>query len=149
METKQFGGVILFSMLSCIVLLVIIMLTIHEPELPMMVLGMAIPILALAVLLFYRLSVRVTNEAVNISFGIGLIRKSFRINEIERCTSVTNKWYYGWGIHFFGFTTIYNVSGRKAIEITFKGRRKKVRIGTDQPEELSSYINDIVHHRKM
>ncbi|HEX7411695.1 MAG TPA: hypothetical protein VF298_06090 [Bacteroidales bacterium] len=148
METKQFGGVILYAMLGSIMLLVIIMLTTHEIKLPIMVLGIAIPAMAFAVLLFYNLSVKVTSEKVAIRFGIGLIRKSFAISDIETCTPVTNKWYYGWGIHFIGYTTIYYVSGIKAIEITFKGRRRKVRIGTGQPEELSRYINEVAHRRQ-
>jgi len=148
METKQFGGVILYAMLGSILLLLVLILTMHEAELPVMVLGIVIPVLAFAVLLFYDLSVKVTREEVAIRFGIGLIRMSFAISDIETCTPVTNKYWYGWGIHFIGRTIIYNVSGMKAIELTFKGRRRKVRIGTDQPEELSRYINEMVYQRK-
>jgi hypothetical protein len=147
METRQYGGVILFTLLGSIMLIIAMLLSIHEQEMPMLILGSAIPILALAVLLFYKLSVKVTNEKVAISFGIGFIRRSFSINDIVSCKAVTNKWWYGWGIHFLGNTTIYNVSGMKAIELTFRSSGRKVRIGTDQPEELSLFINEIAHNR--
>jgi hypothetical protein len=147
METRQFGGVILYAMLGGIMLLLILMLTAPGSEAPGMMMGFLIPVMAFAALLFYNLSVKVTSEKVSIRFGIGLIRKSFAISAIETCIPVTNKWWYGWGIHFAGITTIFNVSGMKAIELTFKGRRRKVRIGTDHPDELSRYINEMMQRR--
>ena len=149
METKQTGSIMIYGMLGSIMLMLFIILTNRNEELPVFALGIVIPLLALVLLLFYRLSVNVTIEKVVINFGIGLIRRSFEITDIESCTPVINKWWYGWGIHFTGNTTIYNVSGMKAIELTFKGRRRKVRIGTDQPEVLSLYINDMLHRRQM
>jgi len=141
--------VIIYTMLGSIVLLVILMLTVHANEQPMIVLGLVIPLLALATLLFYDLTVVVTREKVAFRFGIGLIRRSYKISDIENCTPVTNKWWYGWGIHFVGNITVYNVSGTSAVELTFKGRRRKVRIGTNEPEKLSRYINEMTGKRAM
>ncbi|MEI6748073.1 MAG: hypothetical protein WCM93_02825 [Bacteroidota bacterium] len=149
METKQFGGVIMYAMLGSIVLLVIIMLTVHEKELPVLFLGLTIPLLALVTLLFYNLTVEVTREKVAFRFGIGLVRRSYSICDIDTCTPVTNRLWYGWGIHFIGNTTVYNVSGIQAVELTFKGRKRRVRIGTDEPEKLSRYINEMIGKRAM
>jgi hypothetical protein len=149
METKQFGGVIIYTMLGSIVLLVILMLTVHQNDQPVMALGLVIPLLALATLLFYDLTVVVTREKVAFHFGIGLIRRSFKISDIESCSPVTNQWWHGWGIHFLGNTTIYNVSGMQAVELAFRGRRRKVRIGTNEPEKLSRFINEMVGKRAL
>lgn len=149
METKQFGGVILYTMLGCIVLMVILMLTVHETDMPVMFLGLVIPVLSLATLLFYDLTVVVTREKVAFRFGIGLIRRYYSISDIESCSAVTNRWWHGWGIHFVGNTTVYNVSGMDAIELTFKGTRRKVRIGTNEPEKLSRYINEMIGKRTL
>jgi hypothetical protein len=149
METKQFGGVIIYAMLGGIMLVVIMMLTVHEGSQPILALGLVIPLLALLTLLFYDLTVVVTRDRVAFRFGIGLIRRSYAISDIETCTAVTNSWWYGWGIHFVGNTTIYNVSGMHAVELTFKGRRRKVRIGTNEPEKLSRYINGLIGKRAL
>lgn len=52
---------------------------------------------------------------------------------------------------FYNFpdATIYNITGMKAVELSFKGRRRKVIIRTYQPDELSRYINDMMHSRQM
>jgi hypothetical protein len=149
METKQFGGVIIYAMLGGIMLVVIMILAIHDGSQPILALGLVIPILALATLLFYNLTVQVSREKVSFRFGIGLIRRSYAISDIESCNSVTNKWWYGWGIHFVGNTTVYNVSGMQAVELTFKGRRRKVRIGTNEPEKLSRFINEMLGKRTL
>jgi hypothetical protein len=149
METKQFGGVIVYAMLAGIVMVVILMLTINSAGQPILLFGFVIPILALATLLFYDLTVIVTREKVAFRFGIGLIRRSYKISDIETCAPVINQWWHGWGIHFAGNTTIYNVSGKHAVELTFKGRRKKVRIGTNEPEKLNRYINEMIGKRAL
>ena len=49
-------------------------------------------------ILFDSLTVRVSNDHVEIRFGIGMIRKQFNVDNIKTATIVKNKWYYGWGI---------------------------------------------------
>jgi hypothetical protein len=147
METKQFGGVIIYVMLVSIMAIVITVLLVHEPDMPIMALGLIIPLLALISLLFYNLTIVVTRDRVAFRFGAGLIRRSYKISDIEACIPVSNSWWHGWGIHFTGNTTIYNVSGMKAIELSFKGRSRKVRIGTNEPEKLSRYINEMLGKR--
>jgi len=95
-------------------------------------------------LLFYQLSVEIDHDYVNIRFGIGLIRKKWLIKNIERAVPVKNNVLHGWGIHFSFNTTIYNVSGMKSVELTFKNSRRKVRIGTPDPEKHADYINQMV-----
>jgi hypothetical protein len=134
-------------MLAGIVCLIITMLTVYQRDVPMIALGLMIPLLALVSLLFYNLTIVVSRETVAFSFGTGLIRRSYKIDDIESCSPVNNKWWHGWGIHFAGNTTIYNVSGMKAIELKFKGKKRTVRIGTDEPEKLSQYINELIEKR--
>jgi hypothetical protein len=95
--------------------------------------------------LFYQLTITVTEETVSFRMGIGLIRKSYRISNIESCNSVQNNLLLGLGIHYFMGGVLYNVSGRKAIELHFKNHRKVVRIGTDRPEEIAKLINLLIN----
>ncbi|MEO1971947.1 MAG: hypothetical protein ABGX07_10350 [Pirellulaceae bacterium] len=101
----------------------------------------AIPavILAIALALFHSLTVRGSHNESALVFGIGLIRKSFVIHDIETAGIVRNRWYNGWGIKKIRGGWLYNVSGFDAIEIQLKNDRR-YRIGTDQPQELLAAI---------
>lgn len=98
-------------------------------------------VLAVAFLLFYSLTVRLSKDRVEIAFGIGLIRQSFALDDIESVEPVRNHWYYGWGIRYTPHGWLYNVSGFDAVELRLT-TGKTYRIGTDEPERLCSAIRD-------
>ena len=93
--------------------------------------------------LFDSLTVRVSHDLVEISFGIGIIRKQFDVGNIRRASVVKNKWYYGWGIRLTPHGWLYNVSGLDAVEILMDNG-KQYRIGTDQPNELENAISTVI-----
>lgn len=101
----------------------------------------ALVILGLILILFYKLDVQVTEQAVKFKFGIGLIRRSIPLDQVINAKAVKNSLWSGWGIRVGARFTLYNVSGFDAIELTLKGKKRKVRIGTEVPEKLSHYIN--------
>lgn len=105
---------------------------------PLGLLGM-LAIIVLIALLFGSLTISLTQDRVIISFGIGLIKKKYPLAPIVRAEPVKNKWWYGWGIRFTPHGWLYNVSGMDAVEIEFENG-KKVRIGTDEPENLAQAI---------
>ena len=94
-------------------------------------------------ILFDSLTVRVSNDLVEIRFGIGIIRKQFHVDNIKTASIVKNKWYYGWGIRLTSHGWLYNVSGLDAVEILMHNG-KQYRIGTDQPNRLQSAINSVL-----
>jgi hypothetical protein len=96
-------------------------------------------VIAICLGLFCTLTVEMDEESLQVRFGPGVIRKSFRLKEIESCQVVTNPWYYGWGIRLTPYGWLYNVSGIHAVEIRMKNG-KKYRIGTDEPAELATAI---------
>lgn len=85
--------------------------------------------------LFYSLTVKVSQDAIHCSFGIGLIARTIPIQKIESAYQVKNPWYFGWGVRYIPSGWIFNVSGLDAIEITLKSNGK-FRIGTDDPAGL-------------
>ena len=93
--------------------------------------------------LFDSLTVRVSHDLVEISFGIGIIRKQFDVGNIRRASVVKNKWYYGWGIRLTPHGWLYNVSGLDAVEILMDNG-KQYRIGTAKPNELENAINTVI-----
>ena len=101
--------------------------------------GVTLAILLLCAVLFYSLTVEVTADEVVVSFGPGVIRRRFLLQDVRGARKVRNPWYYGWGIRFTPQGWLFNVSGLDAVELEFDGDRR-VRIGTDDPEGLSTAI---------
>ena len=96
-------------------------------------------ILVVVLILFYRLTIEVDDEYVHYIFGIGLIKGKFKLKDIVECKSVSYL-PLGWGVRYRPGVILYNVSGRKAIELVVKNKDRKVWIGTDNPEEIVEYI---------
>ena len=95
----------------------------------------AAAILLLILFLFGGLTTRVDAVSLNLSFGIGVIRKSILLKDIESAESVKNRWWYGFGIRLTPHGWMWNMKGLSAVEITYK-TGKKFRIGTTNPEGL-------------
>ena len=89
--------------------------------------------------LFHNLTVMIDDRDLRISFGIGLIRKRFPLDQIESCQPVRNSWLYGWGIRLTPRGWLYNVSGLEAVELKMKSG-KTCRIGTDEPRVLAAAL---------
>ena len=90
---------------------------------------------------FATLVVSIDENYIRVKFGYGIFQKRLSLAEISSIKTVKNHWYYGWGIRFWLWPTmwIFNVSGFDAVELTMKNG-KIYRIGTDVPEELESAI---------
>ena len=79
------------------------------------------------------------NHSLTWKFGMGLIRKSVPIAEIEEVKVVRNSWLYGWGIRWTPRGWLYNVSGMEGVEIRLRNG-KQFRLGSDEPHELTRAI---------
>jgi len=99
----------------------------------------AMALLALIVALFGSLTTEIADRELRCRFGIGLIHKRFELRGVVRVETVRNSWIWGWGIRYTPRGWLYNVSGLQAVELTLRGGRR-VRIGTDEPEELARAI---------
>ncbi len=130
----QYGfWITLPSLLTSLTLLV---LSWYNFSWPMALTGVLLGTLSL---LFYRLVVTVTDEGVRISFGIGLIHKTIRLDRIQSVAAVRNKFWYGWGIRCYPGGWLYNISGLDAVELEIS-ERFFYRIGTDDPIGLTGAI---------
>lgn len=101
--------------------------------------------LAIASILFCKLTVRISADYVILRFGIGLIKKRITLQDVHAVTAVRNRWFYGWGVHLTPRGWLYNVSGFDAVEIVLKNGRK-FRIVTDEPDKLLSVIRSVIEH---
>ena len=96
-------------------------------------------VLVVCIILFASLAVIVNDKSIEIKFGVGLISKKFSLEEIESCTVVRNRWWYGWGIRKISKGWLFNVSGLDAVELAMRNG-KVYRIGTDESQKLSKFI---------
>jgi hypothetical protein len=103
-------------------------------------------ILAVALVLFPSLTVVIREEELIVQFGPGVIRKRFKLNEIESCQAVKNPWYYGWGIRSTPDGMLFRVSGFHAVQIKLI-TGKQYLLGTDVPQELEEAIRQAVSYR--
>lgn len=97
-------------------------------------------IFIICLLLFFQMRTSVDNEKIRISYGIGLIKKTIDIHNIERIEIVRNKWYYGLGIRIIKNGWLYNIQGLNAIELKLKNSKSIIRIGTADKKKLKKEI---------
>ena len=90
---------------------------------------------ALLLLLFWGLRVEVTDTAVHLTFGIGIIRKTIPRSRVKGAQAVRNEWWWGWGIRLTPRGWMWNISGLDAVEVEYADGGR-FRIGTDDPKGL-------------
>ncbi len=131
---RQLGTLTLVLVGVPLLLLIGFLTSAHsDPLAPMML--FVLVLLGLGMFLFHSLTAEVTNEELLVSFGPGLIRRRFRIDQIVSATQVRNRWYYGWGIRLTPSGWMFNISGFDAVELQL-ANGKRFRIGTDDPRGL-------------
>ena len=86
------------------------------------------------------MTIKVDTERINISFGLGVIRKSIKVDKIINVDTIKNPWYYGWGIRLIPNGWLYNISGSDGIELKFGDKRRIIRIGTKDSGKLKNEI---------
>ncbi|HSG17192.1 MAG TPA: hypothetical protein VLE70_12835 [Anaerolineae bacterium] len=96
---------------------------------------LALIFILLTISTFASLTVTVDKRVIGLRFGVGIIRKEFKLADIERYQAVENPWYYLSGIRYTPRGWLFAVSGDSAVELEMKNG-KYYRIGTDEPEKL-------------
>jgi len=124
-------------MVICIVLLLVI--GVDEPV-TVIIFSFLILTFIVSFLVFFKMTIIIDDTHLTFSMGIGLVRKSYPLSEIASCKPVTNSVLSGVGIHITSSGWLYNVSGKYAIELTFKSSGRRIRIGTDKPDEIAEAV---------
>ena len=135
----QFGTVIIAIYLAAMPLAILPSWLAGAPGISWIILGVSAVVLAL----FYKLTVEINAEHLQIRFGIGLIRKRFLLDQINAGQPVKNSWYNGWGIRLTSHGWLYNVSGLEAVELKMK-TGKTCRIGTDESQVLATALQEVL-----
>jgi hypothetical protein len=117
----------------------VVLLGLRVEEARWVTLGVA-AILLSTMFLFASLTVEVTDSDVHLSFGPGIVRRTFPVADIAAARLVHNPWYYGWGIHLTPSGWLFNVAGSEAVELSFRSGRR-VRIGSDEATRLLAAVH--------
>jgi len=141
-EHTQIGYLIIVAMAAAMVLIGIIL---ANAGINWIAIGVLI-VMAVALVLFPSLTVVIWEEELEVRFGPGLIRKRFKLNEIQSCQAVKIPWYRGWGIRLTPNGMLFRVSGFQAVEINLR-TGKRYLIGTDVPQELEEAIRQALNSR--
>lgn len=95
---------------------------------------------AIALTLFFSMTVLVDNRFIVVAFYLGFPRRTFSVADVDSCRVVRCPWYYGWGIRYTPRGWIFRVSGVSAVEIEL-ANGKHFQIGTDEPDVLADAID--------
>ena len=134
-EHTQVGHLIIVAMAATMVFIGIIL---ANTGINWIAIGVLI-VIAIFLVSFPSLSVVIREEELEVKFGPGLIRKRFKLSEIQSCKVVKYPWYYGWGIRLTPHGILFRVSGFHAVELQLV-TGKNFNIGTDAPQELEATI---------
>lgn len=110
------------------------------------IIGSMSVLMLVGLLLFHSLTTEVLRGSLRIRFGIGVIRRQFRVKDIESAEVVRNRWWYGWGIRLTPHGWMFNVSGLDAVQIKLRNGRQ-YRVGTDEPEALVAALHSAMPRR--
>lgn len=113
-------------------------------EVNMSALIVLIVTLSTILLLFYQLTINVSDSKIQLVYGIGLIRFNFKIDSLQSLKVTKTPWYLGLGIRFSTNGMIYNINTLKAVHVNIiqNGKQKSFFIGTPDPEELKVKIEE-------
>ncbi|MEZ5329719.1 MAG: hypothetical protein R3F19_32120 [Verrucomicrobiales bacterium] len=100
---------------------------------------------AILALAFRQLTIRDDGDALFIGFGpLPLFRRRVLYVDIERVDQGRSSWWDGWGIHISpsgGWT--WNLWGFDCVDV-YLSRGRKLRLGTDDPVELTAFLQQTV-----
>lgn len=137
----QFGKIIfIFAVPAHIFLVIAFAFRVGSNPISLTSFGIANLVLALVYLLFYGMSTTVDKNRIQISYGLGLIRKNIDVARIDSVSVVSNPWYYGWGIRLIEKGMLYNINGSAGVELTLIDSTRVIRIGSSSPAELMTRI---------
>ena len=148
METKkytQFGTLSVIVMAPFLIFSLIMIISSGFKDLTQFgVLSFVAIIMLICLLTFYKSTIYIDDTYIYFKLGIGIVAKKYLISDIQSCKSVRNNPLFGIGIRKIPKGWLYNVSGLRAIELTFKNKKSIVRIGTNQPDEIAETISKMI-----
>lgn len=90
--------------------------------------------------MFYSSTIEISEEKLKFWFGIGIVRKTFVLSEIQSSKEVDIPWYYFWGVKSIPGGWLWSIAPGTGVEIVLKNG-SIVLLGTNQPEKLKQAVD--------
>jgi hypothetical protein len=103
----------------------------------------ALIFIILVISTFATMTVCVDQRMITVRFGLGLVRRRFKLDALKHYQPVRNPWYYFLGMRYTPRGWLFAVSGSSAIELKMKDG-KQFRIGTNEPGALFEALDERV-----
>lgn len=99
------------------------------------------------ILLTYNMVITISKSNIIVKFGIGILRKVIKIDEIDinNIKKVNIKWYNGMGIRIIKDGFLYNT--KQGYGVFFTTKTKSFILGTRNPDKLISNIKHLRQQR--
>ncbi len=133
--------------LNAILLIVMVFLTYGyvyqtgNKPLPLLPYSILMLVFIVVILFFYKLTIIIDNEKIEAIFGIGLLKKSIKINDIKSIENYKIPWYAGIGIRLTPKGWLWNVSLGNAVLINNKTTSKTFLVGSNEVDKVINIIN--------
>ncbi len=98
--------------------------------------------LLISVILFYSLTITITETELIAYFGIGVIKKRIPLESILYCTPTKINIFYGWGIKKVRRGWMFNISGLKVVDLELRNGKRFV-IGCNNPQEVCEVLKQL------
>ena len=136
-----------YGVLTYLMLLVMAFLTVSfilqtgKKPIPLVAYLILMLVFIIIILLFYKLTIRIDNDKIEAIFGIGLLKKSIKLDDIQSIENYKIPWYVGIGIRLTSKGWLWNVSTGNAILIHNKTRSKTFLVGSKEVDKVINIIN--------
>lgn len=99
-------------------------------------------VFVIIILLFFKLTVTISEVKITASFGFGLIKKSIELDNLNLQSTevIKTPWYYGIGIRVTPYGFLYNTKPGMAIRLKYKNSEKEFLVGTDNFEVIKEIL---------
>jgi len=112
-------------------------------EFPVITVFFNIGLMVFLFLLSYNFQIKLTSKKLFVQFGVGILKKSFDVNEIDKSSIKIvrpSKWYgIGWRYNFDG-DMIFNAKYGKAVKFQLKNQSKKYYVGAVDYKRLEQEL---------
>jgi len=144
-DTRLFKWIIIPMLIVIVFLILSYEFQWGDTPIPLMATVLSTLALFIVILLFYKLTIRIDEKSISAAFGIGLIKKTILLNNLEFSSieEIKTPWYYGIGLRITPQGILYNTKPGSAIKLKSTIGGKTVLIGTDDFQKIKKILNEL------
>lgn len=131
-ETQKLTLINITFLVLYIALIILYISTKSYEKTPILLFVFILVFSLIPVILFFKMDTKLTNEELIISYGIGIVKKTYKNNTLNYSNIQQEKipWFLGVGIRIANDGIIYNAQPGTAIKIQKTNSKKHIYIGT-------------------